>query len=71
MRWWFSRDPAPRAGHPTEEAVDAAANACRSLRDAEAISGRADEIAGRLAATRERNHFGDAIAAAMTRKNAH
>ena len=50
--------------------MESAAQARRAFADVEALTGRAEDVAKRLQDTRERNHFGAAIAESMRLKNA-
>jgi hypothetical protein len=59
---WFHRHPAP---HGSDEAQAANVEATRALRDAEALTCRADDVADRLAEKNARNHFAEAFARAI------
>lgn len=59
MRLWpFHRRRKPC---PSDDAIAADQEASRALIDAEALTSRADRVADRLSATRERNHFAAAV----------
>lgn len=59
MRFWpFLRR---HIACPSPDAVAADAEASRALKDAEALTSRADIVAHRLSKARERNHFAAAV----------
>lgn len=58
MRLWPFRRRKPCAS-PDAEAANTEAS--RALRDAKALTVRADAVVDRLSRTRERNHFADAV----------
>ena len=64
MRWpWQRHDQLE--GHPSEEATSAATEAKRGRQDLENLAGRVEDVADRLAKTRDRNHFGEAFKRAL------
>lgn len=72
MNWWpFPHHRAPREGHPSPEAADAAAEAARARRDFDALTGRADEATARLAETHRRNHIAEAVSESIKRRIRH
>jgi hypothetical protein len=77
MSWWrsfrrfirYDPPPPPNVSKSTpEEAWEARERAERALEDAHDRRLLIDEVTGALALIRERNHFGESIELAMTRR---
>jgi hypothetical protein len=60
--------PWSRSGRPSEESAHAAQQAARGLLDAQAMHERAAGAADRVVSRVRRNHFAEAVIAAMSRK---
>jgi hypothetical protein len=59
MRWWpFNRR---RTARPSADAIAADYEASRALRDARALTSRADDVADRLRLRKARNGFGASV----------
>ena len=62
MRWPWQRH---KKSEPTDDAKASLSQARRTLIDAERLDCAAQEVAGRLRQTRERNHFAEAVTRAI------
>lgn len=67
MRFWPFRKHKQHEARPSPDAQEALRQARRQLADTNRFASHVDEVADRLEEIRRRNHFADAVKAAMRR----